>query len=64
LELDTGFAVYRSRTEVNGSSLRYTRSYEVRALQVPVADLDAYRRLHREIARDERAVVVLKKVGP
>jgi hypothetical protein len=64
VEVDAGFAVYRSVSAVNGAQLRYTRSYEVRALQVPAANIDAYRRLHREIARDERAVVVLKKAGP
>jgi hypothetical protein len=64
VEVDTGFAVYRSRTEVTGSQLRYTRSYEVRALTVPAARIADYRRLQSEIARDERAVAVLKKAAP
>ncbi|MEO8314100.1 MAG: DUF3857 domain-containing protein [Pseudomonadota bacterium] len=61
VDVDTGFAVYRSRAEVIGSQLKYTRSYEVRALLVPAAKIEEFRRLHSEIARDERAVVVLKK---
>jgi hypothetical protein len=63
VEVDTGFAIYRSRSEVTGSQLKYTRSYEVRDLLVPAAKIEDFRRLHREISRDERAVVVLKKAG-
>lgn len=63
VELDAGFASYRSRTEVNGSELKYTRTLEVRALQVPAARIEEFRQLQREIARDERAVVMLKKTG-
>jgi hypothetical protein len=64
VELDTGFATYRSRSDVSGSQLKYTRSYEVRDLLVPVARIEEYRRLHLAIARDERAVVVLRKAAP
>lgn len=60
VELDVGFAAYRSRTEVSGSQLRYSRSFEVRESLVPAAKIEDYRRLQREIARDERAVVLLK----
>jgi hypothetical protein len=63
LEVEAGFAIYRSRSEVTGSQLKYTRSYEVRDLLVPAAKVVDFLRLHREIARDERAVVVLKKAG-
>ncbi len=60
VEVDIGFAAYRSRVEVAGSQLKYTRSFELRELQVPAAKFEDYRGLHRAIARDERAVVVLK----
>lgn len=60
VELDLGFASYRSRTEVDGTTLRYSRTYEVREPLLPAARIEEYRRLHREIARDERAVVLLK----
>lgn len=63
VELDAGFATYRSRTEVTGSQLKYTRTYEVRTLTVPVARIGEYNRMQNEIARDERAVVVLKKAA-
>lgn len=64
VELDVGFAVYRSRTEVHGAQLKYVRSYEVRELLVPAERIADFHRLHREMARDEKAVVVLKKAGP
>jgi hypothetical protein len=60
VEVDLGFAAYRSRTEINGTTLRYFRTYEVREPLLPAARLKEYRRLHQEIARDERAVVLLK----
>lgn len=63
VEVDLGFAAYRSRTEINGTTLRYSRTYEVREPLLPAARLEEYRRLHREIARDERAVVLLKAGG-
>jgi hypothetical protein len=63
VDVDVGFAAYRSRTELVGSQLRYSRSYEVRELLVPAARVEDYRRLQREIARDERAVVLLKPAG-
>jgi hypothetical protein len=64
VEMDVGFATYRSRTEVAGPQLKYTRSLEVRALLVPAAGVEDFRRLNREILRDERAVVVLKRAAP
>jgi hypothetical protein len=63
VEMDAGFATYRSRSEVTGSQLKYTRSCEVRSLVVPAEKMADFLRLNREIARDERAVVVLKKSG-
>lgn len=63
VEVDLGFAAYRSRTEINGTTLRYSRTYEVREPLLPAARLEEYQRLHREIARDERAVVLLKAGG-
>jgi hypothetical protein len=60
VDLDVGFAAYHSRTEVAGNVLRYTRTYELRELKIPASQAGEYRRLHQAIARDERAVAVLK----
>jgi hypothetical protein len=64
VDLDVGFAAYRSASEVSGDMLRYVRTYEIRELRAPAARADDYRRLHQAIARDERAVVVLKRAAP
>ena len=58
-----GFASYQSRTEIRDHVLRYTRSFEIRELSVPVAKADSLRDLYRTIASDERMVVVLKRTA-
>jgi transglutaminase-like putative cysteine protease len=63
VDIDVGFAAYHSRTEVSGSKLQYRRTYELRELRVPAAKMSDYRRLHQAIARDERAVAVLKSAA-
>lgn len=63
VEIDAGFAAYRSHTRVDGRTITYSRSHEIRDLTVPAARIEEFRSLHREIARDERAVVVLKRTG-
>ena len=57
---DYSFASYHSKTEVNGSTLKYTRTFEVKELSVPVSKTDDLKRLYRIIAGDERNTAVLK----
>jgi hypothetical protein len=54
------FASYHSKTEVNGNTLKYTRTYEVKELSVPVSKVDELKKLYRIIASDERNTAVLK----
>lgn len=63
VEIDAGFAAYRSQTRFDGTTITYSRSHEIRELTIPASRIEEFRSLHREIARDERAVVVLKKAG-
>lgn len=60
---DYGFATYQSKTEVVGNVLRYTRTYEVKELHVPLDKVDDLKRLYRIIANDERNTAVLKPAG-
>ena len=60
MDIDVGFAAYRSRTELAGTALKYTRSYELRELRITAAQVAEFQRLHAAIARDERAVAILK----
>lgn len=60
-DIDVGFASYKSRIEVAGSTIRYYREYVVKDPQVPLAKLADLKRLQQEIGRDEFASIVLKK---
>ena len=57
---DYSFASYHSKTEVNGNTLKYTRTFEVKELSVPVAKVEDLKKLYRIIAGDERNTAVLK----
>ncbi|HEY6945043.1 MAG TPA: DUF3857 and transglutaminase domain-containing protein [Candidatus Acidoferrum sp.] len=57
---DYSFASYHSKTEVNGSTLKYTRTFEVKELSVPVSKVEDLKKLYRVIAGDERNTAVLK----
>jgi hypothetical protein len=61
VDVDDGFATYHSKTELIGRTLRYTRSYEVDQLSVPVDRVQDLRNLFRVIEADERSEAVLKR---
>jgi hypothetical protein len=64
INADYSFASYHSRTEVNGNVLRYTRTYEVKELTVPLEKVGELKQMYRTIAGDERSTAVLKLAGP
>ena len=57
---DYSFASYHSKTEVNGNTLKYTRTFEVKELSVPLSKVEDLKKLYRIIASDERSTAVLK----
>ena len=57
---DYSFASYHSETEVNGNTLKYSRTFEVKELSVPVSKVDDLKKLYRIIAGDERNTAVLR----
>jgi Domain of Unknown Function with PDB structure (DUF3857)/Transglutaminase-like superfamily len=57
---DYSFASYHSKTEVNGNTLKYTRTFEVKELSVPLSKIEDLKKLYRIIASDERNTAVLK----
>jgi hypothetical protein len=63
VDMDYSFASYHSKTEVNGDTLRYTRTFEVKELSVPVDKMDELKKFYRAIAGDERNTAVLKPKG-
>jgi hypothetical protein len=54
------FASYHSKTEVAGRVLRYTRTFEIKELSVPVSKAEELRKFYRIVATDERNTAVLK----
>jgi len=63
VDTDYSFASYHSKTEVNGSVLRYTGTFEIKELIVPVCRTEELRKFYRTIASDERGTVVLTSVA-
>jgi hypothetical protein len=60
---DYSFASYHSKTEAAGNTLKYTRSFEVKELSVPLSKVADLKALYRIIASDERNTAVLKPSG-
>lgn len=60
IDLDYSFASYHSKTEATGNSLRYTRSFIIKELSVPMNKMDDLKKFYRAIASDERNTAVLK----
>jgi len=60
---DYSFASYHSKTEVSGNTLKYTRTFEVKELSVPLSKVEDLKKLYRIIAGDERNTAVLKPVA-
>ncbi len=63
VDADYSFASYHSKTEVSGGVIRYTRTFEVKELSLPVNRADELKRFDRAITGDERNTVVLKAVA-
>ncbi len=59
---DYSFASYHSKTETAGNAIKYTRTFEIKELSVPVSKVDDLKKLYRIIASDERNTAVLKPV--
>ena len=60
VDADYSFASYHSKTEADGGVVRYTRTFEIKELSVPVSQAGALKTFYRTIASDERNTVVLK----
>ena len=62
VDSDYSFASYHSKTEAKGNAIRYTRTFEVKELSVPVERAEELKKFYRIIASDERNTAVLKPV--
>ena len=59
-DVDYSFGSYHSKIEAQGDTIRYTRTFEIKELSVPVSKADDLKKFYRIIASDERSTAVLK----
>jgi hypothetical protein len=59
-DIDYNFGSYHSSTVVDGGTIHYRRSYEIKQLTVPVNEAEKVKNFYQIIASDERSMVVLK----
>ena len=57
---DYSFASYHAKAEVTGRTLKYTRTFEIKELSVPVSKVEELKMFYRAIGGDERSNAVLK----
>lgn len=60
VDVDYSFGSYHSKTEVAANVLKYSRTFEIKELSVPMSKMDDLKRFYRMIAGDERNTAVLK----
>ena len=61
VNVDMGFAAYRSKFEVAGNKLRYSREFIRREVLLPAERVEELRKMQGIIGADENAAVVLKR---
>ena len=61
VNIDVGFASYKSSVSSRGNLLHYERDYTVRQAEIPAAQAADFRKLEQAIFSDEKGVAVLKK---
>jgi Domain of Unknown Function with PDB structure (DUF3857)/Transglutaminase-like superfamily len=59
-DVEYPFGSYHSKTTAEGNVLRYTRSLEIKELNVPLDQVENLKKFYRLIAGDERNTAVLK----
>ncbi len=61
VQVDYGFAEYRSTVEIEGNVLRYRRYFRINEVLVPRERLDELKEFFRRIAADELNSAVLRR---
>jgi hypothetical protein len=61
VDAEYSFASYHSKAEVQDNVLKYTRTFEVKEVSIPLGKIDELRKLYRTIAGDERNTAVLAR---
>jgi hypothetical protein len=61
VEMDIGVANYRSKIEISGNVMRYSRQFTIKDIRVPAQKLEELKKFYRMIAADERNTAVLTR---
>jgi hypothetical protein len=61
VEIKTGATSYKSKAEMDGNVLHYTRLYQITEIQVPTEQLKQLTQFYRQVDADERSIAVFKK---
>lgn len=60
---ECAYGMYKSKVEVEGNTLHYTRTYEIKDVYVPTQKLDEVKGFLNQIAADERSSAVLRRAN-
>jgi len=60
---DFAFGDYESKIEDSGSTLKYSRQYEIKATSIPASKIGELKSFFHQINQDERNMAVLKKAN-
>jgi len=63
VQVDYPFGEYRSSVEMAGNVLRYSRTYQIKDVKVTQERMDDLKKFFAQIAEDERATAILRRVG-
>jgi hypothetical protein len=63
VEVECPYGMYKSKVELDGNKLHYTRTYEIRDVYVPTEKLDTVKTFLNQIAADEKSSAVLKRAN-
>ncbi len=63
VNLETDFVAYHSRTQLDGQTIHYSRSFEIKQLSVPLDKVGELRKVFRAIRNDENRQLVLVRTS-
>ena len=61
VEVSTGATSYKSKAEMKGNVLYYTRLYQITDVRVPAEGQKELKQFYRQVAADERSTAVFKR---
>jgi hypothetical protein len=61
VEISTGATSYKSKAEMDGNVLLYTRLYQITEVRVSTKGLKELKQFYRQVVADERSTAVFKR---